>query len=589
MPQFTATKEEIAHSPNTPRAFKHWQSTLPLVNMGETTRQIYLTLRTLNRQPIPCKNRFELMELLRPTASLVLNHLHKHLYGLSFPLSGKSKQIAKLCHALLLELSVGYKHVTHDRSTGKKAPDPRILATSTHRAMRYIAESILLSAIVYQPDPPSSWHDLHRLLDFAAKHHFDQQPIDDNRYKTITSSTIEDVYKQVCLFAMTQPLRLRSGEAKRLCTFFETGCHLVEMKKALTPDDHGRAHVASLKSSEPPAFIPLAEITTFSNLRGFDLTRLISILNDQINDRDDEKAPVMTAAKKITLESQLINRLIHTWTQEEKRRFSRVSTHRNIVATIGLKKIISAINSDVHREMGKEELFPPTTPAPPQPAYSPFNHDGIGLQTDPEFDTRLTGTTPAYDHNLLMGELGYSSPQPPRKPPRSWQDWLVLNTGAGGYGLRWDKDSTCLAQVGELTALRDKEYNVYHWRIGIIRWMKTPEEGGLEVGVQLVAPRAVVVSVETIQNRNHSEILPIEALMLPGMKTIQQPPSLLVPNQFFSVGDVLEINMLGKKLNIELNKRGEHPSFYTQFFYRSTEVQETVKTREEFEDLWSRL
>lgn len=589
LPQLTATREEIIQSPNALRALKTWQNTLPLINMGETTKQVYQTLRILNRQPIAAKDRFELMEQLRSTASLVLDHLNKYLYGLSFPLSGKSKQISNLCHALLLELSIGYKHITQDRNAHKKKPSQRILATATHRAMRYIAESMLLSAIIYQRAPPSSWHDLHRLLDFAAKQHLDQLPIDDSRYKTVSSSTIEDVYKQACLLAMAHPLRLRSGEAQRLSSFFETGCHLVEMKKALTPDMNGRTHVASLKSSESPAFIPLADITTFSNLRGFDLTRLISILNDKVNSEEGEKNPSLGKTNTVRLEPQLIQRLVHTWTTEEKRRFSRVSTHRSIVATIGLKKIIRAINSDIHRELGKDELFPAIAATDQNHQSSSFGTIGHAERSSPEGGAQLNGLNSPYDHDLLMGELGYGSPPKPRKPPKSWQDWLVLNTGAGGYGLRWDQDSACHAQVGELVALREKEYNIYHWRIGIIRWMKTPKEGGLELGVQLVAPRAVVVSVETIQNRNHSEILPIEALMLPGMKTIQQLPSLLVPSQFSSVGDVIEINMLGKKLNIELNKYGEHTSFYSQFFYRSIEVQETVKTREEFEDLWGRL
>jgi len=174
-------------------------------------------------------------------------------------------------------------------------------------------------------------------------------------------------------------------------------------------------------------------------------------------------------------------------------------------------------------------------------------------------------------------------------PPDSWQDWRVINTGAGGYGLAWDSDETTNAQVGEAIALREKEYNLYHWRTGVIRWLQNTDEHGLQIGVQLLAPRAIVVEVETIRNRSYSQILPLRVLMLPGMKTLQHPPSVLVRAGVFQSGDILEIAMLGKKLYIELGDIGESPSFFTQFFYTSSEIKSSATPKEQFEDLWRRL
>ncbi len=588
LPQYTATLGEIQASPNNPRLFRKWLGGLVLVNMGETTRAVYKCLRTLNRQQIDARARFEINELLRPTARIVLKHLSKHLNGASFPLLGKSGQIAKLNHALLLELAVAYKHIVHDAVAKGGKIDRKSLMISTHRAMRYLEESIAWNAALYRNDPASSWHDIHRLLGFAEKQRLAEAAVVDSEYTTIDESTITDVYKQVCLLALAQPLRLRSGEAQKLRTYFETASHLVGFTRQLTPDANGRVHVVSLKSSEPPAYIPLADITTFSNLRGFDLTRLISTLNN-IADSIDETGDAATAFSKVQLDPQLIRRLITTWTTEEKRRFSRVSTNRGITASIGLQRIIQAIHADLQPEYSKEELF---------------NHDNIAAQggieasrfppvndlLTPGLNADLSDFDPTYRDGLLLGEDLIDPESGPARQPDTWLDWQVVNTGAGGYGLVWDKDEPSHARVGELMALREKEYNIHHWRIGIIRWMKNPPDSGLLVGVQLIAPRALVISVDTIVNRNHSEIMPLEALMLPGMKTIQQPPSILVPNGFFRTGDILEVSMLGKKLRIELTRLGENPSFYSQFFYQSSEVtEEPAQPREEFEDLWNRL
>lgn len=586
LPQLNAKEDDIAHSPNTVRAAKRWQKELPLINMGETTRIFYMTLRLLNRQRLPVKTRFEVMGQLRSTARIVLTHLKRHLTGISYPLSGKSKQIVKLEHALLLELSVGYKHIVHEVSSSDEKLDRKSLLIATHRAMRYLEEATGCNAAVYHNDAPGSWHDLHRLLGYAELNHYADIEVEDEDYKTIPSSTINDVYKQACLLSMAHPLRLRSGESEKLRAYFETACHLCDVTKALTPDADGLVHVVSLKSSEPPAYIPLADITTFSNLRGFDLSRLISTLSEMSHGAQEEE--YNPGFSKVHLDPQLIKRLIGSWTRQEKRRFSRVSTHRRIVTAIGLKNIIHAISSDVHPDLGKDDLAEPQNKS--GHVEMPY-FDGFTAQLDraPQAHGNNSGIDPTYHGDIVSSTDTAYTLSGINEVPESWQEWEVVNTGAGGYGLVWGRETPSLAQVGELIALREREYNIHHWRVGIIRWMRNTPEKGLEIGLQLIAPRSVVVSIETIQNRGYSEVMPLEALMLPGLKTIKQPPSLLVPNQVFTVGDILEISMLGKKLDIELKKIGENPSFYAQFFYRSTEITQTTTTKEEFDDLWNRL
>ncbi len=588
LPQFTLSREEIEQTPNTVRAAKKWQSELPLVNMGETTRLFYITIRALNRQPLPAKLRLELMELLHPTGLIVLQHLNKHLKVLTHPLSGKLRQISRLAEALMLELSVGYKHVVYAVSSDKEKLDNRSLALAVHRAMRFLELTLAHNARTYRAGARSTWHDLHRLEGFAEQFHLADTEIRDGMYSTITSSTPRDVYKQACLLAMSQPFTLRTGEASRLQTYFEKACHLCDMKKSLIPDENGMVHVASLKSSEPPAYIPLADITTFSNLRGFDVSRLISTLNDMLEDDGGNDNLLIAGKGDSRLEPSLIRRLIATWTTQEKRRYSRLLTNRDIVAAIGIRNIIQAINADLNPELSKEELFDceSTTNGEVSPAFAGFSEAVTEQFPHPDPDSSII-----YHSDLVgVGDAIADEPVIPKSPPPpSWQDWRVINTGAGGYGLAWKSDETTNAQVGEAIALREKEYNLYHWRTGVIRWLQNSDEHGLQIGVQLLAPRAIVVSVETIRNRSHSEILPMEALMLPGMKTLQHPPSVLVPTGVFQSGDILEIAMLGKKLHIELGEIGESPSFFTQFFYTSSEIKSNATPKEQFEDLWRRL
>ncbi len=586
LPKLNANEDDISRSPNTLRAAKRWQTELPLINMGETTRIFYMTQRLLNRQKLPIKTRFEIMEQLRSTTRIVLDHLKKHLTSPSYPLTGKTKQIAKLEQALLLELSVSYKHIVYEVANDDGKLDRKTLTISIHRAMRYLEEALGSNAAVYNTNVPGTWHDLHRLQGYAESNHLADIEVDDEDFQTINHSTITDVYKQACLLSMSHPFRLRSGEAHKIRAYFETACHLCQLTKTLTPDTNGLVHVISLKSSEPPAYIPLADITTFSNLRGFDPSRLISTLSD-ISHTTQEEA-YTPGFHKVNLEPQLIKRLIRSWTEQETRRFNRVSSHRHVVTAIGLKNIIDAINADIHPELAKDDLV--DTRHAQNYTEIPY-FDGFTAQLDSTLikPIEIGGIDPTYHGDIVHNSDATYTLNATKEVPPSWHEWEVVNTGAGGYGLLWANDMPSPAQVGELIALREREYNIHHWRIGVIRWLRNTPKRGLEIGLQLIAPRSVVVSIESIQNRSYSEEMPFEALLLPGLKTIKQPPSLLVPDQIFTVSDILEVSVLNKKLDIELKKIGENPSFYTQFFYRSSEVLQAVSTKEDFDGLWNRL
>ena len=75
------------------------------------------------------------------------------------------------------------------------------------------------------------------------------------------------------------------------------------------------------------------------------------------------------------------------------------------------------------------------------------------------------------------------------------QNWKMVNVSAGGYCLLWDNPETTRAQVGELLGIREQsDPDTFHWRLGVIRWLKFVEKRGLELGVQMLSPGAVGVA-----------------------------------------------------------------------------------------------
>ena len=73
-----------------------WVSSLPLADMGETTRQLFIGLTQFNQDPIAPQTRIDITEVVLPYVKIVLESLDRHLLTRSFPLPERSQKIFDL-------------------------------------------------------------------------------------------------------------------------------------------------------------------------------------------------------------------------------------------------------------------------------------------------------------------------------------------------------------------------------------------------------------------------------------------------------------------------------------------------------------
>jgi hypothetical protein len=174
----------------------------------------------------------------------------------------------------------------------------------------------------------------------------------------------------------------------------------------------------------------------------------------------------------------------------------------------------------------------------------------------------------------------------------------VVNISAGGYCLRWNSDDTSRAQIGELIAIQEFDASGnFAWRIGVIRWMQFIRRSGLEIGVQVLSPKVFAAAAQ-LSHRPHEE--PFECLVLPGIKPLKQPASVILPAHAFRPGDKLKITVMEEETTeIKLNSIREHTGSFTQFQYTSlAEAEEaervskqktSEKNKDDFDEIWSSL
>ena len=175
--------------------------------------------------------------------------------------------------------------------------------------------------------------------------------------------------------------------------------------------------------------------------------------------------------------------------------------------------------------------------------------------------------------------------------------WQIVNISSGGYCLRWNSTSPSRAQIGEPVALREKEPNGKDiWRVGVIRWMQFIRKSGLEIGVQVLSPKVYAASA---QRSHRPQEEPFDCLMLPGIKPLKQPASVLLPAHAFKAGDKLRIVVEEQQSEIRLNSIREHTGSFTQFQFtslveadRAAQEQKrkaSGKNKDEYDEIWSSL
>ena len=603
---------------NHPRKLKKWLANLPHANMGEMTRQVYSAVRELNRQTMPAKYRIEDMELLRGTVRNIFDNLEKYFINRTLPLPEKSQKIVNLNQSLLQEMSFGYKIIISEAVNGSdKKIDSRSQNIAILRAIRYMSELLLRASEIYQPYPAGSWYDIHQMYSYAEQQGFHKKAIPDNEYVN-KKATIEDYYKQIMLFALARPTALRQSDTERVYKKLAEWSSLTKLGREAQENQVNRFFCARIDQDHPPSYLSMQDCDDTSQIRTLETSKLVENIRKEI-ESTQEAQDKLGIGDQFSVETLQV--LAMSWGVCAKRRFSRADRSGSLKAVIGLVNAAREIAGRSQAEETEVDIKPgkrnqlnislevvsrehEDTRSQVKTRYS-ANKEVI-TRNEEAWDMVAKGRvlTKSYDKHRKHLDAGSLNLAVNRD-----NHWEIVNVSAGGYCLRWNSDIPSKAQIGELIALLEKEPDgSFAWRAGVIRWMQFTRENGLEIGVQVLSPKVLPATVQRSHRPNEE---PFDCLMLPGIKPLNLPPSVLLPAHAFRPGDNLRIWIVREEekeksgsdseesIEIRLVSINEHTGSFTQFQYYSKDViakaeQEAKKkaaasNKDNFDEIWSSL
>ncbi|APV50129.1 hypothetical protein BWI17_10800 [Betaproteobacteria bacterium GR16-43] len=433
-----------------PKQAKAWLESLPLAQSIEAAKKIRVNLAGLSRAKIELDDRLAVLEAYRPISAVVLDELDAVYSKAPLPLGAKARECLGLAREIAAELANGYKIAILEK-TGKLIAfgAKKQLPGLVFRAMEYAAEGMRASYKSYTPLPPGLWKEINALYLFAV-----QENIANEVGDAETKLTVTDLYLESLLLSLTDPYRLIQGEVDRTIELLRGNRSLATIgttRPATSPAAH---FLVPCDTDKPPK-----PLTSASDDPGGPNARLLDAnpLVDRLRQRKvaiDSGNVSATMSRMISLDAmQLLVKLIALWGDPPKRAFRRDPMETSVAICAGLRTLSHFVGQQASIDVGTE--------------------------------------TQAIESGITIPLI--SVPDDEVSKGLQVNEWDVVNQSAGGLKVKRVGATNQSISVGE--ALGIKFLGKSRWTIGVVRWLTMLDDGGMEFGIQFLAPAARVVAV----------------------------------------------------------------------------------------------
>ena len=590
-----------------PVKVKDWLDRLRLSNTGEnsgeTTRLVYQELTTLNRSTIPAQHRLQILEFFRAPVQHVTTELKKHYLGVPLPLTEINLKAAHLSRELHMEMANGYKIIIDNLLINNATASMMLI--HLHRAISYLNRVILTSYQMCATCPPTVWHDIHQLYRYAEQKKLHDSPIEDHDNPVDSYRSINSIYKQCLLLALTNPYQLSQAGITDIYAALSGDWPLYSgLTVATDPNSVSGAFIVNLTQDEPPSALAYSKDCPMESCRALDTTALVEYLHKLADGPPEQSIPEATAP---ALAPGLLRWLISAWGIVSRRTFPRLRKTGAFTLSIGFQAAYHfAVQGCTSVARGR---MPEATAVQGKAAPARNKNPGksLVLLTNPTYNgaekstaTRNNSVRGDYfkrqltDNNSgdknLTAKLQGNEATPPT------YTCTVINESTGGAGLAWKGDNQQKKfRTGEIVSIKiANDQGSSEWELAVIRWVRNSMPEELEFGIQMLAPTAEAVFVRTlIAERNGEHAIP--ALLLPEVKNDNQSISLITPANAFPIGAEVTISMSCGTRHALLTETLENTAGFTQFRFMPVQTADEIlasinQTHDrDFESLWAAL
>jgi hypothetical protein len=365
------------------------------------------------------------------------------------PLGARAREALGLARELANQFAIGYRVALADRGGkllafgGKKQLPLLFLRTIDHYA------ALLRAAYKsYTPVPEGLWREIHQLYLEAERERVVAEIVDPE-----TKEAVVNVYVEALLLALTDPYRLSPGEVDKVSAQIRSARAPVTLGQARPATRSGAHFLVPCDTDKPPKpALSANDDTGGPNWRLLDCNPLVDKVRMRLKAMETGNVSATTRTMVSPEVVALLGRLVTLWGDPPKRAYRRIPAEGTVAICVGMKAVTHFVALEPKdAEAEKANLRNGIT--------MPMRRPDFGEGTD----------MPVFEYK-------------------------VVNESEGGLKVRRTEPTAQALAVGEVVGI--KRPDRARWTIGAVRWITVFEEGGMEFGVQFLAPSARHVQVQ---------------------------------------------------------------------------------------------
>ncbi|MEQ8691544.1 MAG: hypothetical protein RIC89_12035 [Pseudomonadales bacterium] len=536
---------QLSFAEPTAHAVDLWAANLPLVNTAATAEQLLMACDEMARLDATAILRFDLLDTVRPLVHYVSSRLHRTA-------SATGPTAETLAASLADAYGACFESCRDKDMNDKECRD--ILYRSAHRMFSEQGRLALYCAQRYHSLPSGYWQYMHEAFAFLQQLELTENKLADTN-ESEQPTTVAHMYLRNLLFASCKPNQINQQDL--LYTF--NVLELWAQHASLEAPSHASLLLVDLQSDRGPVI--RSKRRSDGDWRALNAEILCYEAEAFVN----EVNTILPVPEYVT--PKLIHHLVQAWSIVQPRNFRRISSADKVRVSLGLRAVHYFLAGAVDFS---EQIA--NTDAVLRREVNPF------LDVDYEPMSNKSDDDPwSYAHDLktrIPENPNIENPDallrrhhtPAEKEPRKYDHYelTAMDTSPGGYRLRWDEPMPAGVQVGDLVGLRDE--NDSRWCVAVLRWISGQGEFG-EIGLQLLAPRAIPVAVRLIQKKGGSAGYS-RGLLLPGLEAIGQAATMITPSLPFKAGQKIIIHRQGLQSTGMLQEVLLNTESFNQFSFR---------------------
>ena len=482
-----------------------WLNQLQLTNLQLAHSLLLTQINELNRFPLDGLERLKILELLRDTVHYVQNDYARKLISRPLPLSDGELIVFLAIVKLWQAMALGYKRCLENRIAGDKRLGKRG-ALLCQRCLLYSGLPLLEHLRTgYEPDA-KLWQQLHGLYAFAEENGLQHKEIPDPMNGSEPLSSCRNIYVKILLTCYARTAELSRSQLQMLDAWLTEWSELVSVQRSYTISK-GDAQPLALDIAGTQGLQPIKWVTHKANMRYLTM---------------------MPLSKSLRVKTVLLQ-------QGQTPEQLKLGNHHNAQECIELLTFLHRCwcedndTRTVERNPGS------------QPAQLCYPAENIHALLSGKPLQQAGAANPMAKMQIeVQGRVPRGTGNPaPHEPNRQVEGWQLENESILGAKLTRVDALGGRLNKRQLVALRIGDAQPF--MLGATTWVNVTRTGQLGIGVHYLPGTVQAVMLRAADASPGATEISAPGFLLLPVPALQTPASLIIPNNWFVPGRVMDI------------------------------------------------